>query len=178
MNKKLNTLKLIALSSLIFLGTVTYNNNYKATAQQNNTTTVDTVENQQSNTELATAEIEGYKGAVQSCNRSGKFVTCDVLITSTKKDNEVTLYAWPRLGGLTPSRIIDLDGNEYVASSIKSGTKENDRYINVDLIQGVPDKVIVTFAKVPLEVNKLAVMELNGRRLKLQFRDFAISNNR
>lgn len=180
MNKKLNTLKLIALSSLIFLGTVTYNNNYKATAQQNNTTSVETVEKQESNNELAVAEGEEYKGVLKSCNRSGESVTCDVLITNKKRDHSKTLYVFDKSNSYTRnsySRIIDINGNEYPASSIKSGIKEG-RGITVNFVQGVPQKVTVSFNKIPVEVNKLALLEVAGFSFKLEFRDFAISNNR
>lgn len=36
------------------------------------------------------AQVEGYKGEVQSCNRAGESVTCDVFIISTKKDSSTT----------------------------------------------------------------------------------------
>ncbi|MEO0968918.1 MAG: hypothetical protein AAFX80_11425 [Cyanobacteria bacterium J06639_18] len=178
MSRKFNKLKLITLSSLIFLVTIGYNNNHKATAQQNNTTRVERVGNKQSNNELAKAEIEGYKGVVKSCSRDDEFVTCDVLITSTKKDKELKLFVWPRFGNLPDTRIIDLDGNEYIANSIKYGVRESSNSLRVDLVQGVPQKIVVNFTKVPVEVNKIAVMELNGLLVKFQFRDFAISNNK
>ena len=180
MNIKLNKLKLITLSSLIFLGTAAYNNNYKATAQQNNTTSVERVGNKPSNSKVKIAEIEGYTGVVKSCTRSVKSVTCEVLITTQKEDSRIHLDGSPSASYDSEyTRIIDNNGNEYPASSVGYGNKESRYYVSLDLIQAVPQKVIFSFTKIPAEVNKIAVLEVSVRdigkgKFKLDFRDVVI----
>ena len=173
MKKKLDILKLAALSSLIWFISPPYIN-YQVTAEEKNTTNLETIRNKQNNTDLVTSQVEGFKAVAQNCNRDGESVTCNVLITSTKKDSEVKIFGRQPWGNGPYSRIIDLDGNEYMARSVRFGVRE-DRYLEVSLIQGIPEKVILNFVEVPLTVNKLAVLELDASNtFKLQFRGVSI----
>ncbi len=176
MKGKSNIFKLIALSSLIWIASPIESNNNKLTAQEKNSTSLETTKNKQNNRKQVTAETKnGFKGVVQACNRSSQSVKCDVSIISTKTDVEVTLFARMPWANGPYRRIIDLNGNEFMASSVIYGRREYQKYFKLNLVQGIPHKVRLTFINVPVQSNNLALLEVDASNyFKLQFRDVTI----
>jgi cell division protein FtsB len=97
--------------------------------------------------------------ALQSCNRSGKSVICSLNITS-KVDRTVGVG---NCSNDTRTRFFDLQGNEYRAKISQFGSQLNNSgcTVRTALIKEVPAKAVLTFNDVPLEVDRLKVLEVS-----------------
>ncbi|GGA49031.1 hypothetical protein [Okeania sp. KiyG1] len=126
-----------------------------------------------------TYEINGFLFELQSCKRANvnadsQSIHCTLLITSTEKNANLTLYTQANNG---KSRIVEA-GEIYPATRAQLGTS-SDRYdARENLIEDVPIKAYITFDRVSLEVNKIQVMEIflqSGNIIRLEFRDVPLS---
>jgi hypothetical protein len=115
----------------------------------NITTLPTTVKAQDSN-----VEKEDFTVSLKSCDRSGKIIKCHLLLTGKKKF-DIRVY-----GSSGPSRIFDSFGNEYNAASVKIGNTENADFVNKQLLEGIPTKLMLTFNEIPPEVKEIAVLDI------------------
>lgn len=72
---------------------------------------------QQEKLSVSSVELEGVVFKLQSCKRLNTNINCEILITNTLKDRELTLYA--SYGINRRSKFLDLDGNTYLVQSIE-----------------------------------------------------------
>ena len=107
-------------------------------------------------------ELEGILYELKSCqkssnvNSSTQSLRCTLLITSTKKNVKLILYANVYQ---KRTRIIE-QGKEYVAKKVEFGTYSNKREVSNSLIKDIPIEAIITFDGVPLDVNQIDVLQL------------------
>jgi hypothetical protein len=120
-----------------------------------------------------TTELEGFLFSLQGCLWKEEATNCTVLITNQQEDRELRLFIGQG------SRIIDLNGVEYPSDEIAFGSESRSRgYAGVTarLAKGVPLRVVLTFPKVPSQVNKLALLEISGSdSITIQFRDVPVT---
>ncbi|AVH66790.1 toll/interleukin-1 receptor domain-containing protein [Nostoc sp. 'Peltigera membranacea cyanobiont' N6] len=124
-------------------------------------------------------EVEGFIFKLKSCKRLNENVKCDVLITNTLKDRELRLY-----GNYTSkrSKFLDLEGITYPADSVEIDAIKNNYYVSTQLIQNANVRLSVSFIEIPLQVNKIQVLNIEAegfdspKSLKdIQFRDIVLS---
>jgi hypothetical protein len=121
--------------------------------------------------------VQDFVVKLQGCKRINETVKCEFFVTNNKEDRGLHLYN-------NLSRIIDFKGNEYRPSNFEFGGKNSRTEggtIVQNLVQGVGLKAIFTFEKVPLQVNKLALIQLeswtsSGGYLSFKLRDIPVSN--
>lgn len=99
-------------------------------------------------------EDNGLKFKFQDCKRSGKNVVCSVLVTNLKTENQ---YIFFQGGGGIKTRVIDVDGNQYMGRQLVNG-KQDTGWISTNFIYNIPTKITFSF-EIPREVTKLAVLE-------------------
>ncbi len=109
-------------------------------------------------------EQENFTVSLKSCDRSGKIIKCNLLLTS-KKNFNISVR-----GG----RIFDRFGNEYNPAWVQVGNTRNNGQVGVvkQLLKGIPTKLILTFNEIPPEVKEIAVLEI--RRIDTEFRDIIL----
>ncbi len=76
-----------------------------------------------------------------------------------KDDMSVTLFAD---GYKAKSRIVDDEGNQYIANEIVIGSETNENYQPVVFTQNVPVRVTLVFTEVPSKAKTVALMEVSG----------------
>ncbi|NEO54082.1 MAG: hypothetical protein F6K54_13935 [Okeania sp. SIO3B5] len=124
-------------------------------------------------------KYEGFVFELQSCKRANvnadsQSIHCALLITSTEKNADLTLYAG---SGSPKSRMVEA-GKIYLATKAQFGTSSSRSGATENLIKDVPIKGYVTFDGVSLEVNKIQVMEIffwSDNKIRLEFRDVPLS---
>ena len=102
---------------------------------------------------------DGFTFTGESCEQRDKTMTCSGLITNTKDDINVYLFA---SNGKSLSRIVDSEGNQYVAKEITTGSETSPYYQLVTFTQNVPVKVTLVFAEVTSKPTNIALMEVQG----------------
>jgi TolB-like protein len=137
--------------------------------------------------ELPKVTVRNLAIEIINCKKSGKDVTCDLIITNNDPDRE--LYIWWRGYKKYINRIFDEFGNEYWADSVKLANKtakfENPTYsgrsLNHLFVSGIPTKISFTFLGEMLlpKANNLSLFEFwlaeGDKNFKIQFRDIPIS---
>jgi len=134
----------------------------------NITTLPTTVKAQDSN-----VEEENFTVSLQSCDRSVKIIKCHLLLISKKKF-DIRVYG--RSGNSIPSRIFDRFGNEYNATSVKIGNTENAYWVDKQLLEGIPTKLILTFNEITPDVKEIAVLDIRYNYDNTEFRNIVIFN--
>jgi hypothetical protein len=121
-----------------------------------------------------TVENNGFKFNLQNCLRSGKAVTCNLLVTNTSdKDRSFILAEYA-------CRVFDFSGNEYLSTGTKAGRSQGTYHhpSNVVLLRDVPTKANIKF-ELPTEVSDLKILSIVGyegyQAGKVEFRDIAIT---
>ena len=131
--------------------------------------------------------VHGLRFKLLNCSATAissefKTIVCPYVVTSQQQDAQLEM----RLGKYrSPSdvRLIDSEGNEYLASQIKLGADVNSFEVSKNLIKDIPLKGEVTFDKVPTSVDKILVLQLYGDLeselyrgdLRVQFRKVSLS---
>jgi hypothetical protein len=162
----------IALSSLFF-GTVTATiaSASELVVKSNPVTIVQVTQQEESNAKQ-TVENDDLKFQLQGCQRKAKQVNCYFNITNTANaDRGITLWA-----GNRPSRIIDVDGNEYTPKTVQIGKSQGGYAAETKLLPGISMKASLSF-EISQEVTKLAVLEVSyfaGNFSKVEFRNIDI----
>ena len=99
-------------------------------------------------------ENEQVKVAIQNCDRQMQELTCRAVLTSKNSDRPIDLNG-------NNIKLIDIEGNEYYASSLKlaNRTSENNS-IKTELVQDIPFKASFIFGKIPVEMTKIALLQI------------------
>jgi hypothetical protein len=110
------------------------------------------------------APVTDYFGRFQldprPCERSGTRVVCDILVTNLTAK---TLDQWFRASSGHPSTIAgDVEGNQYVAKSVRIGEAESTWFVASYLVPCIPVKVSFVF-DIPQSVNQLAILNIAHR---------------
>jgi len=168
------------LSSLIF-GIAT-----TAIASDSPATLAQTPQLEKPANEATVVEDNSFKFQLQGCKRTGKNVTCSLLITNlADQDRTVNLYTvyWGRRDSGT--RGFDFSGNEYSALAVQVGKAQGESE-GTQLLKGIPIKASVSF-EMPRQVTQLAGIEItyyignyditgtNNNESKIVFRDVPIT---
>lgn len=107
-----------------------------------------------------TENIEGFKFDLKSCTRSSDtIIKCSFLVTNKEARRELRLSQ--NFSGES-TKIVDLNGEQYSADSVKFGGLENGnvlRFVDVDLAKDVAVKAEAIFKEVPSEVERLQLVE-------------------
>ena len=115
-------------------------------------------------------EVKDFIFELESCQRSGKSVTCFLLVTSKKPNKKLNI------NGTSGSRVIDDLGNEYLASQIQFGNKRHTKSVSKVLPTDVPIKVSLNFEDISPQANGLAILEIStNNKFKVDFRDISFS---
>lgn len=97
-------------------------------------------------------EKEGFSFELKDCNNIStvkQTLKCDFIVKNIEDGTrELIIYA-------NRSRVIDTDGNVIGGSTINLGNQGDDTHADSDLVNGVPVKLSVTFAKPPIGNVKL-----------------------
>jgi hypothetical protein len=116
---------------------------------------------------------------LQQCKRASEAVKCEVNITSQEKNRRLRLYTEHIVG--SSSRVVDTQGNQYIANYFEFGGVENKSTIELNLVQGIPLKTYIVFDKIPPHINQFALLELStfegdsdSELLPVQFRTITI----
>lgn len=107
----------------------------------------------------ANSAPSGFAFKSEGCVQGDKTIRCDSLITNTQDDTDVTLFANTNF---SKSRIVDGQGNQYVANGIVIGSESNPSFQTVTLTQNVPVKVTLVVTKVSEKVENVALLEIPG----------------
>ena len=105
-----------------------------------------------------TYEDDRIKIVVQACNRKLQDLICQAILTSKNSDRTVDFNG-------NTIKLVDFEGNEYYPSSLRVGNRiSEDNLIKTELVENVPFKASLVFAKIPATVTKIALLQvpLNG----------------
>lgn len=133
--------------------------------------------NTPSSNSSAQVNVQDFVFKLQGCKRTSETVKCEFFITNKKEDRALQIHT-------SDTRIVDLQGNQYFTRNIDlGGILVSSGYTMVEqkLVQDVGLKAFITFAKVPTQVNRLALIELSVRTYERGFfsvklRDIPVSN--
>lgn len=129
-----------------------------------------------SNAPVVATQIQSSRGIyfqLRGCQQESDVLTCELLTTDKDSERALTIYA---SSGSRTSRIIDLQGNQYLPSSVNFGGAGNRGYIKQNLVQDIPLKASLVFDDIQIEDNQLALLEVVGYTqdqsyFSVQFRD-------
>jgi hypothetical protein len=99
-------------------------------------------------------EVGNIKFELQSCQRSGKKVTCSAWITNTSKDGGGYV-------GFDKTRLVDTAGEQYKPSSVQNIKRSERDNAPLSLAKDVPIKMSFTFMDVPTSVQDIALFEIS-----------------
>lgn len=88
---------------------------------------------------------------------SGGSVICELTITSTERDSEMTIYGGDFNGNV--SRLYDESGGEYRVGTARLGSRSGPT-VSLKLVAGVPVKASLRFINVPQEINRVTLLNL------------------
>lgn len=159
MNKKLNLLKLTALSSLILLSSSIFDRR-QVTAEEKNLTSIKNIENKQTNSNQVIEDSDlNLQFELQSCQRSSDIVNCSFLLTKTA-DMEPGREYQIRGDASSPSRAITPDGEQYITQTVQIGDNKEKGRLWVKPIVGVPIKIQMSF-DIPTQFENLSALGIS-----------------
>ncbi|MEO0404896.1 MAG: hypothetical protein AAF193_08500 [Bacteroidota bacterium] len=104
-------------------------------------------------------------------------LTCEFLIENqSNRERRFELYAYA--SGRSFSRVVDSNGNEISASLVELGDSSSERVMQMDLSDGVPMRVRVSFEAVPdggirlIDLGCYLYGSPNGGSFSVEFKDF------
>jgi len=119
---------------------------------------------------LPSTEMDQFVFALKSCKFSGKNLICSFLITNKGEDRDMGIVK-------EGTRIIDANGNEYIAKFVSIGA----RGPGAKIVSGVPVKLSIDFGAVNMELKKIVLCEIQfylhgvvGNSQFPQFRNFFV----
>jgi len=136
-------------------------------------------------------EISSLKFQLLNCTGKAissefKTIICPYLVTSKEEESLLDMRSGKyRSPGKV--RLIDSEGNEYLATQIKLGANIDKYEVTKDLIKDIPIRGEVIFERVPRKLNNIVVLELFGELekevasksyyedIKVQFRKVSLS---
>ena len=123
---------------------------------------------------ISKVQANNFTFELEQCKRSGKNVTCDLLITNNDEDRELVIY---NRNYETYCRIFDDFGNEYGAFEVQIG-KEKGNHPEILLVSSVPTRATLYFDKVSPKANKITLLELGcqaDKHFRAQLRNIPIT---
>lgn len=108
-------------------------------------------------------------------------IRCSLNIISTRENARVSLY--PNSSEFRKIRIFDA-GYENIATQVEFGSKFDPNNVSNNLIKDVALKAVLSFDRVPIEVNKIEVLEISSALessyyqgdIKIEFRNIPLSS--
>ncbi len=101
-----------------------------------------------------TYEDDRVKIIVRSCNRKQQEVICQAVLTSKNSDLIVDLDG-------NNIKLVDFEGNEYYPSSVRLANRiSENNLIRTELVENIPFKASFIFAKIPITVTKIALLQI------------------
>jgi hypothetical protein len=124
---------------------------------------------------LGTFEDDRIKIVLQECQHKQPDLICQAVLTSKNGDRTVELNS-------ETIKLVDFEGNEYYPSNIRIANRSNSQKIQTELVENASFRTSITFAKVPNNLNKFALIQIPlGSNLNAiaKFRNLSIaaSNN-
>ena len=109
---------------------------------------------------MPTHETNGILYQFVGCQQSGENLTCGVLLTTLTQDFGMYLTG-------NDARIIDLAGNQYSPRMFQFGDYGR-QFLSgrINLVKGVPLKIVIHFQGVGTKMNGASLLELNQGKLK------------
>lgn len=126
-------------------------------------------------------EAKGYLFELQGCESSSQMVTCNLTITNTGKDRDLSI-GYFRNPGIT--KMFDDRGYEHNASGYKlleQVSNDGRKSVGKFLVSGIPVNASIKFEGVSSEATQISVLTIqcaypeDSRRFTVQFRDIPIS---
>lgn len=117
--------------------------------------------------------IDGTGLVLESCIIKNRVLSCDFLAQTAETAKDIYVYAG---SGNKSSRLIDNQGNTYLATLIDFGGRESKQYVQTSLPPDVPMRGRLTFENISNRATSAAIIEVNGRLDKkdippFEFRD-------
>ncbi len=117
-------------------------------------------------------QVNGFLFELQGCTLSGSSVECDLLITNNKEDRVLIVYS--RTYG-AESRLIDPNGNEYIADKVLLGSSRNSIGPRSTLATGIPTRAKIMFENTSPDIEVARLVEIiclsGGSSSRVQFRN-------
>ena len=143
--------------------------------------TGDRIEVQPTSVSADSSAPDGFLFEGKGCVQQDRTIECNGLITNTKEDVRVFLFAD---GYKAESRIVDNEGNQYIASEIMTGSETDGNNQKVTFTQNIPVKVTLVFTDISTKAQSVALMEITGStgqfndsaNLSFQARNIPVSN--
>ena len=115
----------------------------------------------QSPKQFPTLENEGFLFQVTKCRKiSDKSTKCNLLIENKIHERTLTIYG---KYGRYRTRIIDISGNEALASRVSIGRKTNKAYVYMKLLRNVPIKASITFDGLITNTDNIRLIDISAR---------------
>jgi TolB-like protein len=126
-------------------------------------------------------EVNGIMFEVKDCTISGTSLICNLIVTVTNNGNDKTLKIYKKgeigddglFGYMTKTEAYDASGNQYSISECQLG---NAGY-KLLLVSGVSTQLKLIFANVSKNLNRISLLQVNGRADKdfiIKFRDLPL----
>ena len=117
--------------------------------------------------------FDGTGLVLESCALNNRILSCDFLVQTAETTKDVYVYAGP---GQKSSRLIDNQGNTYLATLIDFGGRESTQYVQTSLPPDVPMRGRLTFENIFNRATSAAIIEVKGKLDKkdvppFEFRD-------
>lgn len=125
----------------------------------------------------ATKISDGISFALRGCQNKNEKLICQFSVSNQEEDRSLSIYADY---SSRSSRIIDFDGNQYLAKSIDFAGDRKKRSSSQNVVQDIPLKVILTFEPSSSKLDQLALFEISvwtqsQQYFTVQFRDISVS---
>ncbi|MEM8948864.1 MAG: hypothetical protein AAGC99_05975 [Pseudomonadota bacterium] len=104
--------------------------------------------------------VNGTGLVLQSCVINNRTLICDFLAETAETTKDIDVYAD---AGQKSSRLIDNQGNTYIATVIDFAGKESRNYVKTSLPPDVPMRGRLTFENISNRATSAAIIEVNGR---------------
>ena len=116
---------------------------------------------------------------LRGCENKNEELICQFSVSNQEEDRKLYIYA----DSLSrSSRIIDFDGNQYLAKSIDFAGDKEKRSSSQNIVQDIPLKVVLTFepSSSSSKLDQLALFEVSAwtqsqQYFTVQFRDILVS---
>jgi TolB-like protein len=142
-------------------------------------------------TQIQTLEYHQYRFDLQSCERSGNSIECNLAITNRSSDQDLTIYANCNDAPMR-SRLIDAQGREVVAKLVLIGSHQNANWsclAKSTLVSGTRTQTMLSFENIPADTKSIAMLEITchegpnegfafNEKFRVQFRNIPVSQKR
>ena len=104
--------------------------------------------------------INATEATLEACVINNRTLNCDFIVETSETEKQITVFAtqWA-----DASRLIDNQGNSYLASKIDLGGREETRFIQTNLPPDVPMRGRLTFENISNRATSAALLEIRGK---------------